>query len=55
MVMVYLSPPLERLHGYNLGKMGAELRSDRLHYRLQSGYMTSYIIGTVKTLTGLKR
>ena len=29
-------PPLDRLHGYNLGKYEAKLRLDRLHYRLQS-------------------
>jgi hypothetical protein len=29
-------PFLDRLHGYNVGKCGAKLRSDRLHYRLQT-------------------
>jgi hypothetical protein len=38
-----ISPPLERLHGYNVGKYEVELRSDRLHYRLQSGYNSGYI------------
>jgi len=39
----YIDPPLERLHGYNIGKYEAKLRSDRLHYRLQSGYGSGYI------------
>jgi hypothetical protein len=29
-------PPVDRLHGYNVGKYEVKLRSDRLHYRLQT-------------------
>src|SRR5882672_1551312 len=36
-------PPLDRLHGYNVGKYEVKLRSERLHYRLQSGYGSGYI------------
>jgi hypothetical protein len=37
-------PPLDRLHGYNVGKYEVKLRSERLHYRLQSGYSSGYTL-----------
>jgi hypothetical protein len=46
--------PLDRLHGYNLGKMGTKLRSDRLHYRLQNGYRSGYKISDADIHNGTK-